>query len=187
MTHNLAYLSRTFYAIHLTSSFLPLFHLLSIQFRLLSIQLVVIISQVELREKEVKYINALGVFLDPHTLQCTGTPLPTVVSFIFDYLTFSYVIHNPYSRVFLILTTTTIIIIFIITTEQKIVKKEVKEIVSTITSRRFVIAVGGRPTPLDIPGGELAISSDDLFMKKVRTAIQQHSSFDSVVWLFLST
>lgn len=34
---------------------------------------------------------------------------------------------------------------------------------STVTSARFVIAVGGRPTPLDIPGGELAITSDDLF------------------------
>jgi pyruvate/2-oxoglutarate dehydrogenase complex dihydrolipoamide dehydrogenase (E3) component len=33
----------------------------------------------------------------------------------------------------------------------------------TITGRRIVIAVGGRPKPLDIPGGELAISSDDLF------------------------
>ena len=53
-------------------------------------------------------------------------------------------------------------------TEQKVVKKETKEIVTTITSRRFIIAVGGRPTPLDVPvGGELAISSDDLFMKKV--------------------
>ena len=77
--------------------------------------------KVELREKEVKYINALGQFLDAHTLQCT---------------------------------------------EQKIVKKEVKEIVTTITSRRFIVAVGGRPTPLEIPGGDLAISSDDLFMKK---------------------
>jgi len=34
---------------------------------------------------------------------------------------------------------------------------------STITSRRFIVAVGGRPKPLDIPGGELALSSDDLF------------------------
>lgn len=34
---------------------------------------------------------------------------------------------------------------------------------TTITGRRIVIAVGGRPKPLDIPGGELAISSDDLF------------------------
>jgi thioredoxin reductase (NADPH) len=32
-----------------------------------------------------------------------------------------------------------------------------------ITGARFVIATGGRPTPLAIPGGELAISSDDLF------------------------
>ena len=32
-----------------------------------------------------------------------------------------------------------------------------------ITANKFVIAVGGRPTPLECPGGELAISSDDLF------------------------
>lgn len=35
--------------------------------------------------------------------------------------------------------------------------------VTVITSARFVVAVGGRPSPLDCPGGELAISSDDLF------------------------
>jgi len=34
---------------------------------------------------------------------------------------------------------------------------------STIRAPRFVVAVGGRPTPLSCPGGELAISSDDLF------------------------
>lgn len=34
---------------------------------------------------------------------------------------------------------------------------------STITSSRFLIATGGRPAPLDCEGGELAISSDDLF------------------------
>ncbi len=36
---------------------------------------------------------------------------------------------------------------------------------SVIRGRRIVIAVGGRPKPLDCPGGELAISSDDIFMK----------------------
>lgn len=35
--------------------------------------------------------------------------------------------------------------------------------VDVITAARFVIAVGGRPTPLDCPGAEYAISSDDLF------------------------
>jgi len=34
---------------------------------------------------------------------------------------------------------------------------------STITSSRFLIAVGGRPAPIDCEGGELAISSDDVF------------------------
>ena len=34
---------------------------------------------------------------------------------------------------------------------------------STLTARRVVVAVGGRPKPLAIPGGELAISSDDIF------------------------
>lgn len=35
--------------------------------------------------------------------------------------------------------------------------------VSTITSSRFLVATGGRPTPIDCPGGELALSSDDIF------------------------
>mmetsp|Transcript_28234 Transcript_28234/g.60589 ORF Transcript_28234/g.60589 Transcript_28234/m.60589 type:complete len:630 (-) Transcript_28234:270-2159(-) len=35
--------------------------------------------------------------------------------------------------------------------------------VSEITASRFLVAVGGRPTPLDCDGGELAISSDDVF------------------------
>jgi thioredoxin reductase (NADPH) len=34
---------------------------------------------------------------------------------------------------------------------------------SAITAARFLIAVGGRPTPLACEGGELAISSDDVF------------------------
>ena len=34
---------------------------------------------------------------------------------------------------------------------------------STITASRFLVAVGGRPTLLDCEGGELAISSDDVF------------------------
>jgi len=34
---------------------------------------------------------------------------------------------------------------------------------SVVTGARFVIAVGGRPQPLDCPGGEYAITSDDLF------------------------
>lgn len=33
-----------------------------------------------------------------------------------------------------------------------------------ITAGQFIIAVGGRPTPLECVGNELAISSDDLFM-----------------------
>ena len=37
---------------------------------------------------------------------------------------------------------------------------------SNVTGARFVVAVGGRPTPLSCPGGEHAITSDDLFMKK---------------------
>lgn len=35
--------------------------------------------------------------------------------------------------------------------------------VSEITAARFLVAVGGRPTTLDCEGGELAISSDDIF------------------------
>ena len=35
--------------------------------------------------------------------------------------------------------------------------------ISTMTASRFLIAVGGRPSPLDCEGGDLAISSDDVF------------------------
>lgn len=35
--------------------------------------------------------------------------------------------------------------------------------VSTITSSRFLVAVGGRPTALQCEGGDLALSSDDIF------------------------
>lgn len=40
---------------------------------------------------------------------------------------------------------------------------DAKGVVTRITAARFVVAVGGRPTLLECPGGELAISSDDLF------------------------
>jgi len=65
-----------------------------------------------LREKKVEYINAYGVFVDPHTLE----------------LTF------------------------------KNGKKQ------NITAQYIVVAVGGRPSYLDIPGAkEYCLSSDDLF------------------------
>lgn len=38
--------------------------------------------------------------------------------------------------------------------------------VTEITGSNIVIAVGGRPTPLDCPGGELAIDSDDIFWRQ---------------------
>ena len=37
---------------------------------------------------------------------------------------------------------------------------------STITSARFIVAVGGRPTPSSCPGAEHAISSDNTFSLK---------------------
>mmetsp|Transcript_26673 Transcript_26673/g.30797 ORF Transcript_26673/g.30797 Transcript_26673/m.30797 type:complete len:613 (+) Transcript_26673:71-1909(+) len=70
--------------------------------------------RVNLREKNVTYLNKLGCFKDAHTLEVTD-------------------------------------------------KKGKK---SEITSSRFIIAVGGRPTDLDCEGGELAISSDDIFSLK---------------------
>lgn len=38
-----------------------------------------------------------------------------------------------------------------------------KGVASEITASRFLVAVGGRPTPLNCDGGELAMSSDDIF------------------------
>lgn len=67
--------------------------------------------RVELREQGVTYLNKLGKFVGPNTLEVTDAKGKT----------------------------------------------------ATITAARFVIATGGRPTPLSIPGAELAISSDDIF------------------------
>lgn len=67
--------------------------------------------KVALRDKKVKYINALGKIKDAHTLTLTDK----------------------------------------------------KGKVTEITAGRIVVAVGGRPTPLDCPGGEHAIDSDDVF------------------------
>ena len=70
--------------------------------------------RVQLREQGVNYLNKLGKFVGPNTLECTD--------------------------------------------------KNGK--VETITAARFVVAVGGRPSPLSCPGAEYAITSDDLFMKE---------------------
>jgi thioredoxin reductase (NADPH) len=67
--------------------------------------------RVQLREKNVTYLNKLGSFQSAHELVCT----------------------------------------------------DAKGKVEVITAARFVLAVGGRPTPLDCPGAEYAISSDDVF------------------------
>jgi thioredoxin reductase (NADPH) len=67
--------------------------------------------RVDLREKEVTYLNLLGKFVDGHTLETVDK----------------------------------------------------KGNVGQITFSRAMIAVGGRPTPLNCEGGELAISSDDIF------------------------
>lgn len=67
--------------------------------------------RVDLREKNVTYLNKLGSFLDKNTVET---------------------IDKKGNR-------------------------------GTVTASRFLIAVGGRPTPLHCEGGELAISSDDIF------------------------
>lgn len=38
-----------------------------------------------------------------------------------------------------------------------------KGVTTRLTASRFLVAVGGRPAPLDCEGGELAVSSDDVF------------------------
>lgn len=70
--------------------------------------------RVQLREAGVTYLNKLGKFTGPNTMELTDAKGKT----------------------------------------------------QTITSARFVIATGGRPTLLNIPGGEHAITSDDIFMKE---------------------
>ena len=48
----------------------------------------------------------------------------------------------------------------------KVELKNAKGDIEYATGRRIVVAVGGRPTPIRCPGGELALSSDDLFSMK---------------------
>jgi len=72
--------------------------------------------KIALRDEKVKYLNGLGEFVGPHSVQVT---------------TFKGKARTP--------------------------KK------SVITASRVLVAVGGRPSPLSCPGGEHAISSDDLF------------------------
>ena len=67
----------------------------------------------ELRDKRVNYENALGTFIDAHTVQLTQPGTGTASK--------------------------------------------------NVTARRILIAVGGRPTTLSCPGGEHAITSDDIF------------------------
>lgn len=67
--------------------------------------------RVQLRESGVTYLNKLGKFVGPNSIECTDA-------------------------------------------------KGNKQV---ITGARFVIATGGRPSPLEVPGGEHAITSDDLF------------------------
>eukprot|EP00978_Attheya_sp_CCMP212_P027609 scaffold92903_cov58-Attheya_sp.AAC.3 len=67
--------------------------------------------RVNLREKNVKYLNKLGRVVDAHTLEVTDKKGRT----------------------------------------------------SQITASRILIATGGRPQPLECEGGDLAISSDDIF------------------------
>ena len=70
--------------------------------------------RVDLREKEVTYLNRLGSFVDAHTVETVD-------------------------------------------------KKGNR---GTVTFSRCIIAVGGRPTPLTCEGGELAVSSDDIFSQE---------------------
>ena len=85
-----------------------------------------LLYQVELREKEVKYINALGQFLDPHTLQCTG-----IIGYTCVYV-FVCVFTPPNNNT--PNTSSYTSLLHHIYLEQKVVKKEVKEIVTTTTS-----------------------------------------------------
>merc|ERR1719498_366497 len=71
----------------------------------------------ELRSEKVEYINALGSFVDDHTVALDFGP-----------------------------------------------KNEAKN--KNITAEKIIIAVGGRPAKLSCPGGELAMTSDDIFSSK---------------------
>ncbi len=95
--------------------------------------------RVQLREKGVTYLNKLGKFVGPNHLECVDRLVGCFLGSNFISL---YVVYG-------------VIAVFS------------KGKVQTISAARFVIATGGRPTPLSCPGAELAISSDDIFMKEI--------------------
>ena len=96
----------------------------------------------QLREKGVSYLNKLAKFVDPHTVELSDKK-GAKVSLRDDPWTI-----RVSSSIALCCDCYTCISPY---AEQ------------TITGARIVVAVGGRPQPLSCPGGELAITSDDLF------------------------
>ena len=131
--------------------------------------------RVELREAGITYLNKLGKFLSPHELECVDAKGQKQV--IHAYILHTYYIQyrilqqNPdLMRQYINITC----IMHIHLYRKKRHSKKIKIVIYTmyicmyvyqvITSARFVVAVGGRPTPLNCPGAEFVITSDDLFM-----------------------
>ena len=116
-----------------------------------------------LREKNVTYLNKLGRFIDPHTLEVTNKKgeVSNITSSRFliavGGLNFKYRVSLCEKNI----TYSNKLGRFIDPHTLEVTNK--KGDVSNITSSRFLIAVGGRPSALDCEGGDLAISSDDIF------------------------
>ena len=110
--------------------------------------------RVELREAGITYLNKLGKFLSPHELECTDAKGQKQVT------THTYSSYKPHIHIIILIKLGSI------DKRVKVFKLYVWFVCipQVITSARFVVAVGGRPTPLTCPGAEYAISSDDLFM-----------------------
>lgn len=104
----------------------------------------------QLRTVGVTYLNSLG---EEQTLRILGNSWLWKV--IFDF---------AFSFLSLLLNILILILAGKFVSPNEIECTDSKGAVQTLTARQFIIAVGGRPTPLECPGAELSISSDDLFM-----------------------
>jgi hypothetical protein len=104
----------------------------------------------QLRTVGVTYLNALGE---------ERTQYASSVTHDFDTSHSYSILHLIFLLLSLIFSLTGTFV-----TPNEIECTDSKGAVQKLTARQFIVAVGGRPTPLECPGAELSISSDDIFM-----------------------
>jgi hypothetical protein len=111
----------------------------------------------------VTYLNKLGTFTGPHSMTLTDAKGMCVCMYVCMYVC----INTSLSMLSLLIPIYIYLSLYALYKYLFIPPLYAKGKTSAITAARFVLATGGRPSSLKIPGWEYAISSDDLFMLQV--------------------